>query len=99
MFPSAAYRPNHLNLLDILNFTGVEKAQEDDVPQNGFEKHTATGPMPGNVILCFVKQTKAKINFCSRVRLFCSLETTVNFTEIICCFELQTSPPSPIRLA
>ena len=46
-----------------------------------------------------VNQTKAKIYFCSRVRLFSSLETTVIFTEIVCCFELQTSAPSPIKLA
>ena len=53
MFPSPAYRPNHLNLLLILNFTGVEKTQEDDVPQNGFEKDAASGPMAGDVIVCF----------------------------------------------
>ena len=34
-FPSPAYRPNHLNLLEILNFTGVEKTQEDDIPRWG----------------------------------------------------------------
>ena len=53
-FPSPAYRPNDLNLLEILNFTGVEKTQEDDVPQNDLEKDGATGPMTGNVIVCFV---------------------------------------------
>ena len=53
MFPSPAYRPNHLNLLQILNFTGVEETQEDDVPQNDLEKDGATGPMAGNVIVCF----------------------------------------------
>ena len=63
----------------ILNFTGVEKNQEDDVPQNDCEKDAATGPMAGNVFVCFVNQTKAKIYFCSRVRLFSSLETTVIF--------------------
>ena len=52
-FPSPAYRPNHLNSLLILNFTGVEKTQEDDVPQNDLEKDAATGPMAGNVIVCF----------------------------------------------
>ena len=52
-FPSPAYRPNHLNLLEILNFTGVEKTQEDDVPQNDLEKDAATGPMTGNVIVFF----------------------------------------------
>ena len=53
LFPSAAYRPNHLNLLEILNFAGVEKTQEDDVPQNDLEKDAATGPMTGNVVVCF----------------------------------------------
>ena len=53
MFPSPAYRPNHLNLLLILNFTGVEKTQEDDVPQNDLEKDAATGPMAGDVIVCY----------------------------------------------
>ena len=53
MFPSSAYRPSHSNSLLILNFTGVEKNQEDDVPQNGFEKDAATGPMAGDVIVCF----------------------------------------------
>ena len=53
MFPSPAYRPNHLNSLLILNFTGVQKTKEDDVPQNGFEKDAATGPMAGDVIVCF----------------------------------------------
>ena len=53
MFPSPVYRPSHLNSLLILIFTGVEKTQEDDVPQNGFEKDAATGPMAGNAIVCF----------------------------------------------
>ena len=63
MFPSSAYRPSHSNSLLILNFTGVEKNQEDDVPQNGFEKDAATGPMAGDVIVCFANWTKAKIYF------------------------------------
>ena len=37
----------------VLNFTGDEKTQEEDVPQNGFEKDAATGPMAGDVIVCF----------------------------------------------
>ena len=53
MFPSPAYRPNHLNLLLILNFTGVEKDREDDVLKNDFEKDAATGPLAGNAIVCF----------------------------------------------
>ena len=51
-FESQFYRPSHLNSLLILNFTGVEKTQ-DDLPQNGFEKDAATGPMAGDVIVCF----------------------------------------------
>ena len=39
--------------MEILNFTGVEKTQEDDVPQNDLEKDAATGPMAGNVVVCF----------------------------------------------
>ena len=27
--------------------------QEDDVPQNDLEKDAATGPMTGNVVVCF----------------------------------------------
>ncbi|CAH3191404.1 unnamed protein product [Porites evermanni] len=42
----------------------------DDVPQNDCEKDAARGPMAGNVFVCFVNQTKAKIYFCSRVMLF-----------------------------
>ena len=53
MFPSPAYRPNHLNLMLILNFIGVEKNREDDVLKNDFEKDAATGPMTGDVIVCF----------------------------------------------
>ena len=53
MFPSPAYRPNHLNSLLILNLTGVEKTKENNVPQIGFEKDAATGPMAGDVIVCF----------------------------------------------
>ena len=37
-----------------LKFTGLEKTKEDDVPQNDCEKDAATGPMAGNVIVCFV---------------------------------------------
>ena len=55
MFPSPAYRPSHLNSLLILNFTGVEKTQEDDVPQNDFKKDAARGPMTGDVNVCFAK--------------------------------------------
>ena len=55
--------------------------------------------MAGNAFVCFVNQTKAKIYFCSRVRLFSSLETTVIFNPIVCCFELQTRTPSPVKLA
>ena len=51
-FESQFYRPSHLNSQLILNFTGVEKTQ-DDLPQNGFEKDAATGPMAGDVIVCF----------------------------------------------
>ena len=63
MFPSPAYRPNHLNSLLILNFTGVEKTQEVDVSQNDFEKDAASGPMAGNAIVCSENQTKTKICF------------------------------------
>ncbi|CAH3187991.1 unnamed protein product, partial [Porites lobata] len=48
--------PNHLNSLLILNFIGVEKTQEDDVPQNGFEKDAATGPMAGELIFRTLQQ-------------------------------------------
>ena len=35
-------------------FTGLEKTKEGDVPQNDCEKDAATGPITGNVIVCFV---------------------------------------------
>ena len=53
MFPSPAYRPNHLSLMLILTLAGVEKNREDDVLKNDFEKDAATGPMTGDVIICF----------------------------------------------
>ena len=34
--------------------------------------------MTGDIVVCFLKQTKADIYFCSRVGLFCSFETTAN---------------------
>ena len=46
--------------MEILNFTGVEKTQEDDVPQSDLEKDAATGPMTGNVIVCFAIKPKPK---------------------------------------
>ena len=36
-----------------LQFTGLEKIK-GDVPQNDCEKDAATGPIAGNVIVCFV---------------------------------------------
>ena len=38
----------------LLKFTGFEKTKEGDVPQNDCEKDAATGPIAGNVIVCFV---------------------------------------------
>ena len=38
-----------------LNFTGVEKTQEDTVPQNDFENDAAKGSMTGDVVLWFLK--------------------------------------------
>ena len=35
-------------------FTGLEKTKEGDFPPNDCEKVAATGPMAGNVIVCFV---------------------------------------------
>ena len=37
-----------------LNFTGLEKNREDDVPQNDCEKDAATEAIAGNFIVCFV---------------------------------------------
>ena len=37
-----------------LQFTGLEKTKEGDVPQNDCEKVGAAGPKAGNVIVCFV---------------------------------------------
>ena len=34
-----------------LNFTGVEKTQEDTVPQNDFENEAAKGSITGDVVL------------------------------------------------
>ena len=34
-----------------LNFTGVEKTQEDTVPQNDFENDAAKGSITGDVVL------------------------------------------------
>ena len=34
-----------------LNFTGVEKTQEDTVPQNDFGNDAAKGSMTGDVVL------------------------------------------------
>ena len=36
-----------------LQFTGLEKTQADDVPQNDLVKDAATGAMAGNVVVCF----------------------------------------------
>ena len=36
-------------------FSGVEKTQEDAVPQNGCENDAAKGSMNGDVVVCFVK--------------------------------------------
>ena len=37
-----------------LQFTGLEKTKEGDVPQNDCEKDAATESIAGNVIVCFV---------------------------------------------
>ena len=36
-------------------FSGVEKTQEDAVPQNDFENDAVKGSMPGDVVVCFLK--------------------------------------------
>ena len=36
-------------------FSGIEKTQEDAVPQNDFENDAAKGSMPGDVVVCFLK--------------------------------------------
>ena len=36
-------------------FSGVEKTQEDAVPQNDFDNDAAKGSMTGDVVVCFLK--------------------------------------------
>ena len=40
------------------NFTGVEKVQEDAVPQNDFQNDAARGSMTGDIVLCFANKPK-----------------------------------------
>ena len=37
------------------NFTGVEKTQEDAIPQNDYENDAAKGSRTGDVVVCFLK--------------------------------------------
>ena len=82
MFPSSAYSPNHLSLMLILNFCRCWKK-----PRRWRSKEwlweRCCNRTDGRWCHCLLGQlTKAKIYFCSRVKLLCFFKTTVLFLKL-----------------
>ena len=82
MFPSPAYRPNHLNFLLILNFCRCWKKPRKRRSKEWFWERCCnrTDARWCHCLLC--QLIKAEIYFCSRVKLLCSFKTTVIFLKL-----------------
>ena len=82
MFPSPAYRPNHLNLLLILNFCRCWKKSRRYRSKEWLWKRCSnrTDDRWCHYLLCQLNQSQNI--FCNRVKLLCSFKTTVIFLKL-----------------